>query len=201
MGCSCEWKSVVGFLFHLIGDGFAVLLICIAFGTDKYILIHFYFSSDNILIHFHFSRGHIWSTLTWSIIDRYRSSSWMDRILGCFDSEFIISDKWIKVAFSSVSREKSSETGYGSFYPNKPNRILNVFMFLISKCINIFMVPHSQPSYHRLFTSLVSDLENNCQFVQLWILCEKLGKLFDLEMGSFSHLFVFFTLKCNISNV
>ena len=35
MGCSCEWKSVVGFLFHLIGDGFAVLLICIAFGTDK----------------------------------------------------------------------------------------------------------------------------------------------------------------------
>ena len=199
MGCSCEWKSVVGFLFHLIGDGFAVLLICIAFGTDKYILIHFYFSSDNILIHFHFSRGHIWSTLTWSTIDRYPIRfSWMNQIL-ILNSPFLTSgSKW---HFHPCHVRNHLKLDTVVFYPNKPNRILNVFMFLISKCINIFMVPHSQPSYHRLFTSLVSDLENNCQFVQLWILCEKLWKLFDLEMGSFSHLFVFFTLKCNISNV
>lgn len=40
MGCSCEWKSVVGFLFHLIGDGFAVLLICIAFAKPYSECLH-----------------------------------------------------------------------------------------------------------------------------------------------------------------
>ena len=41
-------------------------------------------------------------------------------------------------------------------YPNKRNHILNAFMCLISKCTSIFMVPHLQLSYHRLFISLVS---------------------------------------------
>ena len=41
-------------------------------------------------------------------------------------------------------------------YPNKRNHILNAFMCLISKCTSIFMVPHLQLSYHRLFILLVS---------------------------------------------
>ena len=179
MGCSCEWKSVVGFLFHLIGDGFAVLLICIAFGTDKYILIHFHFSFGHILIHFD------WQIAFLLILIPNRQFQ-------------INGSKWLFHSCHVRNIQKlDTVMHHPSFYPNKPNRILNVSMFLISKCINIFMVPHSQLLYHHLFTSLVSDLEV-CTIVNIvW----KIVKIVWPWNGLFSHLFVFFTLKCNISNV
>lgn len=40
MGCSCEWKSIVGFLFHLIGDLFAVLIIAVAFAKPYSECLH-----------------------------------------------------------------------------------------------------------------------------------------------------------------